>query len=62
MFIIDQPYASAFLINTIKENNIPVVNNLGAINLNSLSNQQAVEWCSKKALPALYKNSENAID
>jgi len=62
MIILDQPFVSNFLINTIKESSIPVLNRVKSSKLNSMTDQQAIELCSIDEFPTIYTNSENAID
>ena len=68
MIIVEKPYASEFLIDTILQNDFPVLENEaileaeieeGAMNL--ISSDVAVEFYQKQEYPLIYANSENAI-
>ena len=68
MFIIEKPYASEFLIDTIVQNDWFVLDNKairdanieeGALNL--ISSDEAAEHYLKQEYPLIYANSENAI-
>ncbi len=67
MFLIDKPYASDFLINTIKNNQFDVIATQAAKNLikgNSLSwlgEKEAIERLLSNPKVPLYTNSENSI-
>jgi len=67
MFIIDKPYASDFLINSIKENNFQVIATSEAKNLisdkslNWISEKDAVNYLRTHKNTPIYSNSENAI-
>ncbi len=67
MYIIDKPYISDFLINTIKENNFPIVETEVA---KKLINDNTLNWISEEAAitqiknnphKQIYTNSENAL-
>lgn len=62
MFILDKPFVSQFLLNTIKGNNIPVIDSSYNHAVNSLTKQEAIEHISNHPNPTIYSNSENAID
>jgi hypothetical protein len=62
MFLLDKPFVSEFLINTIQDNAIPVVDFTKNNSVNSLTTEQAVEWIIKQFGAGIYTNSENAID
>jgi hypothetical protein len=68
MIILDKPYVSEFLKNTIEQNQIPLIktNNLNQFilgdKINYISEHHAVEHFRKKPTSRLYTNSENAID
>ncbi len=67
MFLLDKPYISDFLIQTIKENNFPVVASSEAKELisdrtlNWIPEEEAIETCKNQSQPAIYSNSENTI-
>lgn len=67
MFIIDQPYISNFLLETIKKNNYKIIdtkNARGLINddcLNWLDEQSAISEILKAPNTPIYTNSENAL-
>ena len=67
MFLLDKPYISDFLIQTIKENNFPVVASSEAkelvsdITLNWIPEEEVIENCKNQSQPAIYSNSENTI-
>ncbi len=67
MFLIDKPYASDFLINTLKENNFQVVKTSEAKNLiqdesiNWISENSAIKFIKTHPNTPIYSNSENAI-
>jgi len=67
MFLIDKPYASDFLIRTIRENKYPIVSTTVARELitdNSLtwiSEEEAIGQLKKNPKTPLYSNSENAL-
>jgi ATP-grasp domain len=67
MFLIDKPYASDFLIRTIRENKYPIVSTPVAgelISDNSLawiSEREAVMQLNENPETPLYSNSENAL-
>jgi hypothetical protein len=67
MILIDNPYVSDFLINTIKENNFEIVSTKEA---RSLMHDDSLNWISEddakhkmlnRANPLIYTNSENAL-
>ncbi|MFP4547710.1 MAG: ATP-grasp domain-containing protein [Fidelibacterota bacterium] len=67
MIIIDKPYISDFLLNTIKDNNFPIIETqtarkmIGAADLNWISEADARATFQNKPFTKLYTNSENAI-
>ncbi len=67
MLLIDKPFASDFLINTIKENNFPIIKTeasksmISDESLNWISEKEAIEQYKKKSDVLLYSNSENVI-
>lgn len=67
MFIIDQPYISNFLLETIKKNNYKIIdtkNARGLINddsLNWFDEQSAISEILKTPNTPIYTNSENAL-
>ncbi|WP_396597243.1 ATP-grasp domain-containing protein [Dokdonia sp. R86516] len=67
MFLIDKPFASDFLIATIKENNYPIIATPIAKSiiqddtLNWIEEQDAVAIYNDNPETALYSNSENAL-
>lgn len=67
MLLIDKPFASDFLINTIKQNNFPVIKTeasksmISDETLNWISEKEAIESYKNKSDLLLYSNSENAI-
>ncbi len=67
MLLIDKPFASDFLIKTIKENNFPIIitevskSMISDESLNWISEKEAIERYKKEADLLLYSNSENAI-
>lgn len=68
MILIDQPYVSDFLIQTIKKNQFPVVATsvakkmIGDNLIHWISEQQAIDFYKKNEAAKLYSNSENAIE
>ena len=65
MIILDSPYVSDFLIDTLRKNQIPVLNNQFIKKINSkgvklFSDTEAVQSIVVQHHP-LYTNSENAI-
>lgn len=62
MFILDNPYVSPFLVQTIKENQYPVIDCTNKLGVDSLTTTQAIKHISNHSNPAIYSNSENAID
>ena len=67
MFLIDYPYVSAYLKDTIKKNNYPVVSTAQA---RILMDDEALAWISEEDAAKrirentdtpLYSNSENAL-
>ena len=68
MIILDKPYVSEFLKNTIQKNQIPLIetNNLNQFilgdGINYISEHHAIEHFRKKPESRLYTNSENAIN
>lgn len=67
MFLIDKPYVSDFLINTIKENNFKIVATSEAKQLisdetlNWVSEEDAIDFIKNHSNTPIYSNSENAI-
>lgn len=67
MIILDKPYISEFLLNTLETNRIQVIHNdaideLDSVrNLNLLSEQAAINQFNGSGNPLLYTNSENSI-
>jgi len=68
MIILDKPYISEFLLNTLERNKIPVINNpvLAEFtferNLNLVSEEEAIIQFNDSGCPLLYTNSENSIN
>jgi carbamoylphosphate synthase large subunit len=62
MFILDNPFVSPFLIQTIKENKYPVIDCTNKQGVDSLTSKQAIKHISSQTNPTIYSNSENAID
>lgn len=67
MILIDQPYISSFLLQTIKENHLEIVSTDAARamisddSLNWISENEAAEFIKKNPNSPLYTNSENTI-
>lgn len=67
MFLLDEPYVSDFLAQTIQSNGIPVIDTaaarqfLGQRQVSFVSETAAVEKITAGVAPRLYSNSENAI-
>ncbi len=61
MFLLDKPYVSPFLKQTIKNNALPVLENSLVDELNAITSQRAVAYLKENQTP-IYSNSENAID
>ncbi|MBU8892138.1 MAG: ATP-grasp domain-containing protein [Bacteroidales bacterium] len=67
MFLIDKPYVSDFLINTIRDNNYKIVSTKEAKelisdeSLNWISEKDAINIIEKEPDTSIYLNSENAI-
>ena len=67
MIILDKPYISEFLLNTIEKNRIPVIRNNEVVeyasgrNLNLVSGDDAIAQFNGSGYPLLYTNSENSI-
>ena len=67
MILIDYPYVSEFLLNTIKKNNYEIVSTKSARELLKdeslawISEEEAVKQLIEKADTVLYSNSENAL-
>lgn len=67
MFLIDKPYVSSFLIETIKENNFPIVATKIAkelvpdLSLNWIEETQAILMIKDNPELRVYTNSENAL-
>lgn len=68
LIVLDKPYISDFLINTLEKEQIPVINNAIAASfsethkLNLISESAAVDYMKLTPRPLLYTNSENAIN
>ena len=67
MIILDKPYISDFLFETLEQNQIPVILNIGVNEianqrkLNIISKEFAIQQFSNIDTPLLYTNSENSI-
>ncbi|WP_298364793.1 ATP-grasp domain-containing protein [uncultured Lutibacter sp.] len=67
MFLIDHPYISEFLIETIKNNRFPIVSTKSAReliskeNLNWVSEKEAIQQFKENPNQLIYSNSENVI-
>lgn len=67
MIILDKPYISEFLLDTLERNSIPVIHNhvvsdyVQGRNLNLLSEEDAIQRFNGFGNPLLYTNSENSI-
>lgn len=67
MIIIDKPYASDFLIKTIKENNFQIISTVNARemivdnSLNWISEKEAINKLKEDPSTKIYTNSENSI-
>lgn len=67
MYLIDEPYISDFLINTIKENHYQIVATKAAkelmtdTSLNWISKEKAIAIIKKNPSERIYSNSENAL-
>ena len=67
MIILDKPYISGFLLDTLERNTIPVIHNevvseyAGGRNLNLLAEEEAIKLFKDSSYPLLYTNSENSI-
>ncbi|GGK38751.1 MULTISPECIES: ATP-grasp domain-containing protein [Flavobacteriaceae] len=67
MLLIDKPFASDFLIKTIKDNKFPIITTAASksmisdTSLNWISEKEAVERYKNESDLLLYSNSENAI-
>ncbi len=67
MYLIDKPYVSGFLIDTIKENNYPIVAIKSAkelvrdTSLNWMSEEEAIASLKDNPSQPIYSNSENAL-
>jgi hypothetical protein len=67
MIILDGPYISDFLLNTLQHNKIPVIHNevaqeyAAGRDLNLLAKSQAIAQFNGNGYPLLYTNSENSI-
>jgi hypothetical protein len=67
MFLIDKPYASDFLIETIKKNDFPIVATKVAKelitdeSLNWIDEDKAISMIKEDASLRIYTNSENAL-
>ena len=68
MILLDKPYVSDFLRDTLTENNIPVVATstakalLNGAPVNFISETTAIDTVASKSSTMLYTNSENAVD
>lgn len=68
MIILDKPYISEFLLDTLERNTIPVIHNQVVSeyaperNLNLLSEEEAIKLFNGSGYPLLYTNSENSIN
>ena len=68
MILIDKPYVSDFLINTIKKNHFPIVATpearalISDQNLNWITQKAAIKTIEKNPDTPIYSNSENAIN
>lgn len=68
LIVLDKPYISDFLINTLEKEQIPVINSAIAASfsethkLNLISESAAVDYMKLTPRPLLYTNSENAIN
>lgn len=61
MFLLDKPYVSPFLKDTIKNNKLPLLENALVSELATMTSEQALAIIKEKQ-PPIYSNSENAID
>ncbi len=67
MYLLDKPYISNFLINTIKENKYPVVATKEAkelvsdTSLNWISEEEAISYIKNNPHQPIYSNSENTL-
>ncbi len=67
MILLDKPYISDFLINTLIENNIPVINTpitkklINNDQLNFVSEEKAINLIKENPETIIYTNSENTI-
>ena len=67
MIVLDKPYISEFLLDTLERNTIPVIHNhvitefAQGRNLNLLSEEEAIKLFNGSRYPLLYTNSENSI-
>lgn len=67
MFIIEKPYISDVLENTLSENKYPVLNNTfinyaeKSASFNKICDKKAIEHIGSEQNPKIYANSENAI-
>ncbi len=61
MFLLDKPYVSPFLKDTIKNNALPVLENPLIDELTTMTSKQAIAYIKENQTP-IYSNSENAID
>jgi hypothetical protein len=62
MFILDNPFVSRLLVQTIKDNQYPVIDCTNKLGVDTLSTNEAIKHISNHSNPAIYSNSENAID
>lgn len=63
MIILEKPYVSEFLLETIVENDWEVLDNeiVQNADLNLLSTEEVVNYFLNQEFPQIYANSENAI-
>lgn len=67
MILLDLPYVSDFLKETIRNNSFPVVEPSGSLHFSKhndsfcLMEAEAIEWIRKDPAPRIYTNSENSI-
>ncbi|MBI9040968.1 ATP-grasp domain-containing protein [Lutibacter sp.] len=68
MILIDQPFASDFLVKTIKENQFPIIatevakSMISDESLNWISEEKAIQQYTQNDKTRIYSNSENAIN
>jgi hypothetical protein len=67
MILLDYPYTSDFLIDTVVKNQFPVVATkeakeiLQGTNANLITEEDAIAWVKSNPLSPVYTNSENSI-